>query len=458
MIEPLEKRAGRSILKKRQEEIEGRLAASGLARGGRRVLRAVESGGEETRGSRLRRALESLGPIFSSFGRYMSTRVDLLSARTCVELAAIPDRAVPMPLADAHALLGRELGCEPAEVFPNFEAAACESRLTHQTHRAWLPGGEPVSVKLIHSEAEEYALRDLQLLHLLEGAFAWEVSGQNFKSAANDFAVVLRQQIDFAHEAKALVSLAQDAEVYETLRVPAVRPELCTSRVLTIERLTGWSLEESARSFEEGADDARRGLTAGLNATGIARLLCSVWMRQALLGRAFPVEPRPEDILILPGRQIAFTGGLFAGLAADPQANLWDYLIAAAGENTDLACACLLKEMRASEQVPDEERLRHSFRQVVPFRDSQWRGSGDEYHLAEHLFVQWRLASECGYVPLPHLPSFYRGLFLITDAAQRLAPDSDPLAEGLQDVRLLASLSQWREMMTRSQLGEQFDK
>ena len=72
--------------------------------------------------------------------------------------------------------------------------------------------------------------------------------------------------------------------------------------------------------------------------------------------------------------------------------------------------------------------------------------------------MHWRSAAECGYVPQPHLPSFYRGLFAITSIAQQLAPESDPLLEGLQDARLLAGLAQVQEVMGLQQFGDQMDK
>jgi hypothetical protein len=78
--------------------------------------------------------------------------------------------------------------------------------------------------------------------------------------------------------------------------------------------------------------------------------------------------------------------------------------------------------------------------------------------LAERLVVHWRAAAECGYVPRPHLPSFYRGLFAVARSAQRLSPGSDPLLEGLQDARLLAGLAQARELMSLRGVGEQFDR
>jgi ubiquinone biosynthesis protein len=452
-----EKATTRSTLKRRRGEVVERLAAYGLARGPHRVTRAA-AGDEEGRGGRLRAALEDLGPVFSCFGLYMATRVDLLSAHDCLELAAAPDRALAAVPATVRELFRREIGCAPEEAFPAFEEEPFASRLLYQSHRARMPDGMPVVVKIIRPEAERQFLCDVELLHLLEGALAGVAPcGAPFKSAVADFAAALGQQMDFTHEARALEMLARDAEGFGALRVPSIQRGLCTTRVLVVEELTGCRLDEvefSRAEREEGA----RGIPKVFDHTNLARLLCSVWLRQALLGHVFPVEPRPANVVVISDRQVAFTGSLFASMPGESQSNIWNYLIAAAAENPDRACSCLLREMRLEGPPGGEEGLRHRFRQVVPFRDSEWYRDDDINRLAEHLVVHWRAAAECGYVPQPHLPSFYRGLFAIASTAQRLSPEGDPLLEGLQDARLLAGLAQMREMVGLQQLGDHMDR
>lgn len=451
----------RSTLKGRRDEVIARLAACGLMRSTRRVAR-VSAGDEEGSASRLRAALESLGPVFSCFGIYMATRVDLLRARDCLELAAVPDSAPPAPPATVRDLFRREIGYAPEEAFPTFEEKPFESRLLFQSHRARLPDGLPVVVKVIRPETEQRFLRDVELLYLLEGAMACMVpDGASFRSAVADFAATLGQQMDFTHESKALETLARDAEEFGSLRVPAVSRGLCARRVMVVEELTVYRLDEVEVSRAERKENSRgtwRDLPNIFDRTSLARLLCSVWLRQALFGHAFPVEPRPANVVALSDGQVAFTGGTFASLPTEAQSNIWNYLMAAAAENPDRACACLLREVRRGGAPDGEEDLRHRFRQVVPFRDSEWYRDDDVNHLVEHLVVHWRAAAECGYVPQPHLPSFYRGLFAITGTAQQLAPEGDPLLEGLQDARLLEGLAQARGMMSPRQLGDQVDR
>ena len=52
---------------------------------------------DDPRGVRLRRALETLGPIFVKFGQVLSTRRDLLPADLADELARLQDQVPPWP-------------------------------------------------------------------------------------------------------------------------------------------------------------------------------------------------------------------------------------------------------------------------------------------------------------------------------------------------------------------------
>jgi len=433
MVQREQKRSDRTTLKQRREQVLERLASFGLTRGPHRIVRDGRRWDVEANpGLKLRLALSDLGPIFSSFGLYLATRVDLLPAGDCVELETLADNATPMSDADVRQLLRREIGCAPEEVFLSFQTEPFKSCVLHQLHRASLPNGMPVVVKLIRAEAAAQLLCDVELLELLE------TRGVVHKGAVRDFRAVLLQQMDLTHEARALEMLRRDTEDLEMVRVPEVQRGLSTASMLTIEH---WPCDSNR----------------ALDREGVARLLCSAWLRQALMGHIFPVEPSLENVAVISNKQIAFTGGVFASLPGESQSNLWDYLIASAGDSPDHACSCLLREVRSDGPGADED-LRHRFRQVVPFRDSGWYNDDNLNRLVEHLVVHWQSATECGYVPQSHLPSFYRGLFAIARVAQQLSPKTDPLLEGLQEARLLESVSRMREMLSLQHLGDQVDR
>jgi predicted unusual protein kinase regulating ubiquinone biosynthesis (AarF/ABC1/UbiB family) len=444
MIQRAQKRLERTTLKRRREHILERLAAFGLTRGPHRIVHGSRRwDGEANLGLKLRLALSDLGPIFSSFGRYLATRVDLLPAADCVELEAIPDVTTPMSYANVRQLIMGQIGCAPEEAFLSFETEPFESRLLHQFHRArQLQNDMPVVVKLVHAEAASQLLCDVELLELIVTMIEGRAGSAVYKSAATDFIAMLRQHLDLTHEAKALETLRRDTEDFGVLRVPAVLRDLCSNSMLTTEDVAGTQLDAAGC----------------LDRPGVARLLCSTWLRQALMGHVFPVEPYQANVVAISDRKIAFTGGVFSSLPSESQSNLCNYLIASAGDSPDEACSYLLREAKSDGPSGANGDLRHRFRQVVPFRDSGWYSDDNTNRLIEHLVVHWQAATDCGYVPQSHLPSFCRGLFAIARLAQQISPETDPLLEGLQEARLLESVTRMREILSLRRLGDQADR
>ena len=216
-------------------------------------------------------------------------------------------------------------------MYPVFEDEPCESRLLFQSHRARLSDGQAVTVKVVHPELQAYLVCDLELLPVLKPAFAgmlWR--GTAIEDAIADFRRTLQWQIDLLYGVKVFEMLARDAQEFEMLKVPTVYKELCSSQMLTIEQLPGTPLGEMITASEKTEMGRAPAVFAemGLEPHTLARRLCMVWLRQALLGKQFPVELRPEDIVLLPNKQIAFTGGVFASLPSDAQKNLWHYMMA----------------------------------------------------------------------------------------------------------------------------------
>lgn len=177
--------------------MEQRLATFGLRRGPYGLTSKTRSF-KENRIERLRAALETLGPVFCSFGSYLSTRVDLLTANDCLELATLPDGAEESSWAAISVLISQELGYPLEDVYLAFEERPFTSGQFHQQHHAWLANGQPVVVKVIHPEAEEFLHYDVRLLQLLKGALigkSWTET--QFESAIEDFHATLQQRTDF---------------------------------------------------------------------------------------------------------------------------------------------------------------------------------------------------------------------------------------------------------------------
>jgi ubiquinone biosynthesis protein len=386
--------------------------------------------------------LQDLGPIFSAFARYLSTRPDLLPVPDCLELAAIPDQLEATPIETVRNRFESEIGRPLKSVFATFEESPFESRLLFQKHRARQSNGPAVEVRILHPELETSLRQDLPLLSCLTAAFKTD-SGARFpiQQTIEDFQNRLRHELDFTRQAEALSALAIDQP-----GLPTVYPELCGPHILTLQSPTGWRLD--------GITDAFDAWELASQPIDLAQNLCSSWLKQAFQHTAFPADPSAKNLVHKPDGKTVYTGALLSDLSPGAKTNLWNYLLAVARHDPDVACTALLREMQTEQGAIDPTQLQHRFRQAVPFRDGSWSQTGDANSLAEHLFVQWRFAGENGYRPPPHLIAFFRGLFLVSEVAHRLAPNADPLLDGLEALRQERGQAQIREMLDVNRWGD----
>jgi predicted unusual protein kinase regulating ubiquinone biosynthesis (AarF/ABC1/UbiB family) len=391
---------------------------------------------DSTRPSHLRLFLETTGPVFAAFGRYLSSRVDIVSESLCQELAKIPDSGPPSDPKEVRGLFAQEVGYPPDRAFASFDAEPFESRLFWQAHHASL-GGRDVTVKIIHPEIGQLG-SDGDLLSLFkEPLMASGITASGFKSARADFERILQASQTFDGELDAARLLAQDAQRFAGLGDQRVYAQLSRPHIAVVER---W------RNFE----------SLGGPAPDVARSFCAVWLQQCLRGSAFPIEPLPGNAGFAGDGRIVFPNGPFATLSEGLKANLWNYLVAVAAENADDSVRYLAAALGVRLTDRSYEHLQRNIRQMVPFRDGfrtkradGWPLNGQQ--LAEKLLIHWRIASQ--HCPMgAELIAFYRGLFAIAQTAQKLAPDRESLAEALRDLRLMTALDEVKDVLQPSRM------
>lgn len=435
--------------KNRRRDIERRLTGQGLL--GKNGSARHDEQASPVR--RLRRALQESGPIFALFGRYLSSRADLIPIAHCLELDAIPDQRPAISPERIRRIFQEEIGELPDRIFLTFDDTPHSSRLIFQIHRARLVDGTPINIHLLHPVLTDEMEGDLRLLPLLQDAFTaagW--SGLSVDEAVADFRRVLPRTLEDPVSPENLETLIEDERLFHRLAVPHVYRECSSRSIHTYERLSGWTLEELIQEIPHPSaphpPSPRNPYDLlDLRPDDIARLICLVWLRQAMYGRTYPIDTHPGDILVLNTHQIAFTGGLFATLPTLTKENVRHYLTAAAAPDPDRAYGYLTQEMEEADRAQGEHTVRNRFRQVVPFRDGPLSQTSAGDTLAEHLLVHWRIVREHGYHVRIHMRDFYRGLFAVTRHVQQLAPDRDLLKEGLEDLRSAVGLSEIRDMM-----------
>ena len=118
-------------------------------------------------GERLRRALTELGTTGVKLGQMLSLRPDVVGDDVAEELVKLQATVAPDPPGVALALVERELGAAVSDFFGSFDPEPMASGSVAQVHRATLPDGTAVAVKVLHDGVERRGARGSQVLEAI---------------------------------------------------------------------------------------------------------------------------------------------------------------------------------------------------------------------------------------------------------------------------------------------------
>jgi ubiquinone biosynthesis protein len=243
-----------------------------------------------TRGERLRKMLDELGPTFVKFGQVLSTRPDIVPPDIVRELRTLQDAATPVPPDVARAVIEADLGLRIDEIFESFDDTPIAAASIGQVHRARLPGGQDVAVKVQRPDAETKLKADLALLEQLAKIVKERTKRLEFIDTVglvDEFGRTLRQELDYRIEARNVEATRRAFAGDSTVTVPRVFWESTTSRVLILEWLDGDTLNHT--DLETWSAEDRRMLAARISET---------WMKMVFVHGFFHADPHPANIII----------------------------------------------------------------------------------------------------------------------------------------------------------------
>ena len=193
-----------------------------------------------------------------------------------------------------RALLEAELGAPVAELFAEWDDVPVASASIGQVHRAVLHTGHEVAVKVQHPGIAGAVEADLKNAGILEGmAIAFGGRKLNAGAMLDEVKQRFREELDYTLEAERQNQFITLHSADPTIRIPAVRADRSSKRVLTTDFARGISLEEAA----EATPAERRAW---------AETLWRFVFKGNLVGGAFNADPHPGNYLFQPGGQITF--------------------------------------------------------------------------------------------------------------------------------------------------------
>jgi ubiquinone biosynthesis protein len=288
----------------------------------------TESAAGSERGRHLREMLDELGPTFVKFGQLLSTRPDIVPPDIVFELRSLQDDVRPFPFAQIRQVIESELGLTLEQAFLRFDEQPIAAASIGQVHRAMLPNGDEVAVKVQRPNAPRQIESDLALLYQAARMIKERVRALDFIDAhalVDEFARSIRQELDYKLEARHAETFRRNFDGSERVVVPKVYWDYSTVRMLTLEFIDGVQLVDldyDVTSLEERRD--------------LAYLVTQTWMEMIFEHGFFHGDPHPANVLVLSRSRIGLVDfGLAGKLTDEDMARLTRLFIDAATENVD---------------------------------------------------------------------------------------------------------------------------
>ena len=240
-------------------------------------------------GERLANAFEKLGPAYVKLGQFMATRPDIIGFELADDLGRLQDKMPPFSDAAARREIELAFGKPVSEIFTEFSAPIAAASIA-QAHRAILPDGRKVAVKVLRPLIEVKAGREFRAFaraaSLLErtSKTAKRMEPVKFVETLQAAAGI---ELDLRMEAGAASELGENLVGEPRVRTPEVIWPLTARRVLTVEWIDGTPLGD----FD--ALDKR-----GVDRKALARLVIEVFLHQALHTGFFHADMHQGNMIV----------------------------------------------------------------------------------------------------------------------------------------------------------------
>jgi ubiquinone biosynthesis protein len=285
---------------------------------------------------RLRLAFEELGPTFIKFGQILSTRHDLIPEEYIRELSKLQDRVPPFSYQEAREMIEKEHGKSLDEIFISFDPEPIAAASIGQVHHARLLGDEEVAVKVMRPGVEELVETDLSILMSFAKFAEKHIKKSRFYNPVglmDEFSRVIRQEINYIHEAQNADKFYKNFAGSTAVRIPKVYWKYTTKRVLTLEFLEGIRIS-----------DIMLIEAAGLNRKNISVKFSNAYLKMIFEDGFYHADPHPGNILVSPEERIIFLDFGMAGyIDSNLRENLVNLMIAAQKDNIDMLIDSLVE-------------------------------------------------------------------------------------------------------------------
>jgi len=247
---------------------------------------------DKSQGTRVRLALQTLGPVFIKFGQMLSTRKDLLPLDVASELAILQDQVEPFDPELAKQIIRDAFGLTDInDLFSEFETTPLASASVAQVHAATLKdGNQDVIVKVIRPNIKQTIQSDIALMRTAAGALQKLLpDGKRLRpiEVVEEYERTIIDELDLTHEAANGIQFKRNFENSTALYVPTIYSDYSHKNVMVMERIYGTPIS-----------DVKQLIARNTNMKRLAERGVEVFFTQVFRDSFFHADMHPGNIFV----------------------------------------------------------------------------------------------------------------------------------------------------------------
>jgi ubiquinone biosynthesis protein len=240
--------------------------------------------------AKVRVMLQQLGPTYVKIGQMAASRSEALPPGWADELAQLQNTVPPFPWEDAQAAIVKDLGASPEDLYASFDREPLAAASLAQVHRATMPDGTPVIVKIQRPDVDTMVRADLGVLQELAATAEkrFELARRlDLPGVVREFADGVVLELDYRNEAYHMRRMAGNMATIPGVTVPAVDERRSGRRVITMGFAQGVKISQ--------VDELR---DAGIDLDALARTFLRAIIKQILIDGFFHADPHPGNVIV----------------------------------------------------------------------------------------------------------------------------------------------------------------